>query len=967
MRISVRSPNVVSVICLAALLAVPVSARAQSSGFGSIRGYVTDEQQGRLSGATLTVSNAGSGTPRTTTSDDDGHYRVPELPPGTYRVIAERAGFAVLTRNEVVVRAGLNLDLPLTMTLASQEQQVEVRGDAPMLEASTSVRTVNVSGEFQRALPLASRQNWYDFLTVTPGMVASGLDVGGFQSFFLHGSTNVAHVFQLDGADISTSYRSANSAYLMRMSSDSTDDVQIKTAALDASSPLGVGAMVNVVGQSGSNVPRGSASWTHRPRRWTGNNNPGGTTSVLDGSNVDLSFGGPLKRDHLWAFGSSRIVHLNEGISRTPAQIQLLTALNPAFEAFDNTVRGHAYYLKVTGQASPNHQVSLVTQDEHYDESTDINNYASRLRGVSWGGPFTTARLRSIWGASLTTTVTATHNRKGQRDFTLREDLPGVEIMAGVSPAGGRLVGTGRIALLDSVSFPSTNEPLTRTTFGVDATYYRSGLAGSHEVKAGLYLVPRNRMAARNHAHAAATPTVFAVLNDPANPAAGYTPYYRKTYDRADWEQLVVDQRNVALYIQDAWKPSSRLTVNGGVRIDRVVQNDRQFDTRVQDSTDVAPRIGINYALTSDGRDMLRASWGKVHDNLTTTVIGAGSNTVGFREEYDMDLNGTFETAFVTPGRTAISTDRIISDDYHQPYILEWTAGYQRQLPGRVTIEANVMRRAYRDYPVAIDTNGLYDGSVFVGYANPEFNQIVLVTPNRFYWPVYSGFDLQVGKQTAKLQLLASYARQWRHLEGSWAPNDPASFIQPDAFANDKGIGSTGSIPSVLTSGWNSLSGSAFTGYQGWRDHVVRVAASMEAPWQIKLASVYTFQSGVWSGPIVRRLAAGDPSFGPPTVTLPNGRLVTNPLSTVVRFANATAGEGQFTSDGVHTWNIRVGRQFSRWRWRLEPSLDVLNVVNAAAFQQFMGGANDQSNPNYRRQTNLQVPRQAMFSLRLDF
>jgi hypothetical protein len=86
-----------------------------------------------------------------------------------------------------------------------------------------------------------------------------------------------------------------------------------------------------------------------------------------------------------------------------------------------------------------------------------------------------------------------------------------------------------------------------------------------------------------------------------------------------------------------------------------------------------------------------------------------------------------------------------------------------------------------------------------------------------------------------------------------------------------------------------------------------------------------------------------------------------------VRFAYATAGEGQFTSDGVHTWNVRFGRPFSRGKWRLEPAIDVLNVVNAGAFQQFMGGGNDQSSPNYRLQTNLQVPRQAMLSLRFSF
>lgn len=949
-----------SSICLGSLLAMPASVGAQASGFGSIRGYVSDEQQGRLAGVKLTVTDDEGRTLRATTSDADGYYWLPELPPATYRVVAEHAGFAGLTRDDLVVRAGLNLELGLTMTLASQEQHVEVTGDPPMLEASTSVRTLNVFGEFQRALPLSSRQNWSDFMTVTPGMVTSGIEVGGFQSFFLHGSTNVSHVVQLDGADLSTSYR-ANPAFLVRMSSDSTEDVQIKTAALDASSPLGVGAMVNVVGQSGANVPHGAVSWTHRPRQWTDNNSPGGTTSLLYGSNVDLSFGGPLKRDHLWAFGTSRLVHLNEGISRTAEDIRVLTALNPRFERFDNTVRGHAYYLKFTGQTSPNHQMSLVTQNELYDESQDVGSYASPLRGVSWGGPFTTARVQSIWGSSLTTSVTVAYNTKDRYDYTLHEDVPGVEVNAVVTPSGGRLVGTGRIALLDSVSFPSTNEPSTRTTIDAGAIYYRSGVAGAHEIKAGLYVVPRNRMRTISTAHGGGMPTVFAVLNDPANPAGGYTPYYRVIYDSVESEQLFLDTRNVAVYLQDAWRPTSRLTINAGVRVDQVVRNDRQFATAVQDSVDVAPRVGINYALTGDGRNVLRASWGKIHDNLTTTVIGAGSNTVGFREEYDVDLDGTFETVFVTPGRTALASDRIISDDYHQPYIREWTAGYQRQMPGRVTVEANVMRREYKDYPVSVDTNAVYDGTVFVGYRNPDFNQIMLVTPNRFYWPVYSAVDVQVTKHTSRLQVLASYVRQWRHMKGSWVPNDPASFIQPDAFANDKGIGATGANIS------NSLSGTAYTGFQGWRDHVVRVAASAEGPWHTQLATVYTFQSGMWSGPIVRRLPAGDPSFGPPTVVLPNGRTVTNPLSTVVRFANATAGDGQATSDGVHTWNIRIGRQFSRGRWRFEPALDVLNAVNAGAFQQFQSGANDQSNPNYRLQTNRQVPRSAMFSLRLSF
>jgi hypothetical protein len=947
-------------LCCAGLLVLAAPAGAQTSGAGTIRGSVSDEQQGRLAGVTLTVTTADGRVVRSTTTDSEGSYRIVELPPATYAVTAEHAGFATLTAPEVVVRAGLNLELPLTMTVAAQDQRVEVSSDIPMLETSTSIRTLNVSGEFQRSLPITARQNWSGFMTLTPGMVTSGIDVGGFQSFFLHGSTNVSHVIQLDGADLATGER-ANPAFLVRMSSDSTDDVQIKTAALDASSPLGVGVMANVVGQSGTNTPHGAASWTYRPRQWTDNNNPGGTTSLLYGSNVDLSLGGPLKRDRLWLFGTSRIMHQNEGITRTASEIAVLRALSPTFEPFDNSIRGHAYYVKFTGQASPNHQVSVITQNELYDESQDVGSYVTPLRGVSWGGPLTTARLQSIWSSSLTTNITVTYNAKERDDYTLYKDRPGVEVHARADLSGGRLVGTGRIAALDSVPFSSLDDEYDRTTIEAGATYYRSGLAGSHELKSGLLVIPRNRMRTLSIAHGGGMPTVNVVLNDPANPAGGYRPFYRQIYDKVEAETQFLDTRNVAVYLQDAWRPTARLTVNAGVRIDHVVRHDRQFDVEVQNSTDVAPRVGVNYALTADARNVLRASWGKIHDNLTTTIIGAGSVTNGYREEYDLDFDGTFETVFTTPSRTAISSDRIISDDYHQPYILEWTAGYQRQLPGRVTVEANVLQREYNDYPVSVDINGIYEGNQFVGYRNPDFNQITLVTPNRYYWPVYTGFDAQVTKRSSRWQLLASYVRQWRHMAGSWALNDPASFIQPNAFSNDKGIGATNQSIS------NSLTGTAYAGYQGWRDHVVRAGMSARGPWQTQLATVYTYQSGMWSGPIVRRLPAGDPAFGPPTVVLSNGRIVSNPLATVVRFANATAGDGQFTSDGVHTWNVRVGRQFALGRWRFDPALDFLNLVNAGSFQQFIGGANEQSSPNYQRQANIQVPRSAMFSLRLSF
>jgi hypothetical protein len=82
----------------------------------------------------------------------------------------------------------------------------------------------------------------------------------------------------------------------------------------------------------------------------------------------------------------------------------------------------------------------------------------------------------------------------------------------------------------------------------------------------------------------------------------------------------------------------------------------------------------------------------------------------------------------------------------------------------------------------------------------------------------------------------------------------------------------------------------------------------------------------------VTRLATPDPRFGPPTVTLSNGRVVSNPLATTIRFANATRGDGQFTLPFGHALNLRIGKDVSFGTRRLETALDVFNVANHDAF-----------------------------------
>src|SRR5262249_48770107 len=149
-------------------------------------------------------------------------------------------------------------------------------------------------------------------------------------------------------------------------------------------------------------------------------------------------------------------------------------------------------------------------------------------------------------------------------------------------------------------------------------------------------------------------------------------------------------------------------------------------------------------------------------------------------------------------------------------------------------------------------------------------------------------------------------------------------------FANSKGLGSTTST----FESQNSLSSSpVLSGQQAQAvDDVVRLGVVERGPWNIVLAANYTFQSGLWSGPLTTRLAAPDPRFGPARVRVSSGRMVSTPLATTIRFASPRRDEGQFTLPAVHVLNLRLRRDFNVAGYRVEPAVEVFNVTNHGAF-----------------------------------
>ena len=584
------------------------------------------------------------------------------------------------------------------------------------------------------------------------------------------------------------------------------------------------------------------------------------------------------------------------------------------------------------------------------------------------GGAAASGRISSVWSNRLTTTLLASYNNKDRENTDPGIPGPVTRVYDGTIPSGGRLFGNGQLATLGSTLPYVLAQPNEKMTAAFDTTFYATQGGMSHELQAGVYFESRVQ---GNHLNYINDRFIVEehVLRQRGVPDGGSVPFHQTIVNGPELTTFDQQARDVGVYIQDSWRPSSRLTLTGGVRMDHIVVDDRVFGLRSQDSTEIGPRAGVNYGLTRDNRNVVRAHWARVHDQpgvVTTT----GSPNVGQQDLYDLDLDGTFETVFVTPPSSSAIANRTIDPDLHQPYVREWGAGFSRQFPGSTAVHVDVARRRFTDRPTLIEINGRFEGQVFAGYQDEAFNEIYMATNNRWNTPVYTSFELSATRQTARVQALASYVRQWRHIDGTWQPNDPASFIQPDAFPNDTGIGNSTGTASAASDA-NSLIGyhmtQPVTASAQWQDHVARLAVSVKAPWALAVSTNYTYQSGTWSGPIVTRLAGPDPAFGPPTVRLSNGRVVSNPLATVIRFAYPTRGDGQFRAPDLHALNLRVSRRFHFDRVTFDASFDVFNVTNSGADLGFQFTSNQTYSPLFGLTTDRQAPRSAQVVFRAAF
>ena len=1010
--------RIITPILVALALIVSAAAYAQV-GDGSLRGYARDESGAVLPGVTATATSDVIMAPRVAVSDGTGQYRIPNLPPGEYVLQFEMPGFATYRQEGIVLRAGANYTVDATLKISSVQETITVTAETPMLEIAQPSNVLNIEGEFQKEMPIQARNNWSDFLELTPGVNARPFDDGsGRMVYFGHATEHFAHVIQLEGMNAS-SYRDSQVTYV-GMDNEMVADVQVKTGGVDAASPLGTGLVINVVTKSGGNNFSGSAGFNYQNADWNADNSPAGeglagTPSLSAVKQLDVSVGGPIIKDKAWFFGSFRTSRIESGISRNLAEVTRLETLSGMplldtnggsygsvgqYDPFNQQVENFQPYIKITGSFNESHQGTFYFQNDNQTNGSNREYLWEPVWFAKTGGSLYGGKLTSVWGTNTTSQFTFNYNDKTADTDYDKTPLTGPyqEVHEAYTRSGGELVGNG-VLVAGNDDSEGTTAPASMTLFRYDLTHYVEGWGGSHEFQTGVFLAPSNKYDSitqyANQAGGGWSEYHFRMLSGNENdPSQGAVPFYRWRRDEAEVQTIAARDRDIGLFFQDSWKPNPRMTLNLGVRVDFVKRHDNVEDFDRMKTTVFGPRAGFSYLLTDDARNVLRGFAGRVHeavmgrDNVTSYSGSSGGS--GGRstliEEYDYDGDGVWDLTQESPRSTGQLDPSVEFDsNLTQPFVDEYVLGFRKQFPKQFALDTAFIHRRYTKTYALTDVNGIYPsgpGQPFIGFGAIDPNRGIINQETNNTWSklVYSALEITGTQRLGRtLQAMFGFNYQWQNMDGDWNPTDPALFISPEKFPNNKAI----YMPRGNNE-HNTLRSSNDLSYAPtWRRFSFRTGISYRAAYGIRISGTYSAMAGPWSGPLIDN-PGRDPIYGPSRITLADGSTQPNPLATTYRLLGADRGtgceltnlpdngtycDGQARGPAIHNLSLNIGKSFSLGGSReFEITGKIFNAFNWSGHHQMTySGANRAYGSNYAELRSLQNPQGFQLSLRFRF
>jgi hypothetical protein len=610
-------------------------AAAQSQATtAQVNGRVIDAQGGALPGVAVTAKNPDTGYTRNVTTNEEGLYLLPLLPPGTYDVTMELAGFTTTTRR-IALTVGATVTYNHTLQLSSIAESVTVTAATPLVETTSTVRSSTVPQAAIDDLPINGRR-FQDFVTLTPTVQ---VDTQRGQLSFA-GQRGINSNVSVDGADYNQPFfggirggERSNNAFTVPQ--ESIQEFQVVAAGYSAEFGRSTGGLVNAITKSGTNSTRGSALYVNRNRDWA-EKNAFGQTAAPTQQQFGGSIGGPLVRDRLFYFGAveqqlfenTRNVVFNlTGVSPTADTQEAYDYYRSLETPFDTTNDATALLGRVDYQLGAGSRLSLRYS---YSRNEALNSNAV---GNALSDTTTSALSNNGTEKDSTNTLVGQYTSALRGSLLLeargqyaREERP--RLANALEPTVQSQVGN-----YGTVNFLGQN---IQRDWRAQAAVNVTAVSGTHTVKVGTEY---------NHVDASqlfgfnqfgrwtvnGAPNVALEVLSVGGPNANRfdVPVATATYLKQLGNlQLALATDELAFFGQDAWRVAPKLTINYGLRWEGAfnptpeANNDFMLNAldgftfpngQTVDPTQIpnqlnqfGPRVGFAWNPGDDGRTVVR-------------------------------------------------------------------------------------------------------------------------------------------------------------------------------------------------------------------------------------------------------------------------------------------------------------------------------------------------------------------------
>lgn len=985
-------------LCIVVGLVVTVAVTTATAQVtrSSIIGTVKDESGGVLPGVSVTIKSPALQVPQMeTVSDTDGTYAFLDLPNGTYQATFQLPGFSTVIREQIQLTTDFAARIDPVMTVGALAETVTVSGQSPVVDTTTTRGGGNMSADLIQALPV--NKNHQDMMLLVPGAQVIGppmtAAIGlravptGTLTYGLPGQSTI----RFDGLDVSAAGEYPDFS--------TGEEVDVKTYGGTAETHT-AGVNVNIIIKAGGNEFHGRVEEQALHHRFNSTNVDGELRAqgISAGDalqyDYDTSFqlGGRIVRDKLWFYGSYRDQHM----SRTIVGYSDAPGPDGRYGTLDDVVGEQPGFqinrtLKLSYQATPKHKfVGLVgrmsTEEPHTQgnrfipaESTIPLGLYSRPLKFEWQGAFTNRLLANVLvgdGGYLAVYGIPEMWGGGQpppEGYSIT-NVPRISGVHRLDRATGYQTGPNFASTANSSRGPDREQLIGKFTWAPERS-----LAGSHTLQFGgdIYW---GSFTTRYPSYAGDIQLVYDTIGGrPLTPV------------QINIKDLPLDGPSAQIYssayVSDEWRLHPRLTANVGLRWERqrhYLPEQEKFASPNFPSLSTpgtfsevdlvtwkqfAPRLGVAFDLSGDGKTVLKGTYGLFYEDLGTAFGGAynpnGSpTTYTYRwsdqdgdnnytpGEVNLSLTGpdfvTFagpRATFVEPGLKSPSIDQASASIEHELVPGVAVRGLYVYVRRSNQIATVNLLRPYSAYDVPItrrdpgpdgvlstaDDGGLitlYDYSA--AFAGANFVRNVTVNSDR--QDTYNNLEVSVTKRrTAKWSASASFVATKNHARVIVVP----PIVVPQSPNDDV---------NAINDTW---------------DRIGRGAVSYLLPLQINVSAVYQVFSGV-ARQRTNVFRATDPS-GP---RLPQSISITQRMEPM----------GAIRGPVRDLINIRTSKGFRIGsRGNLEVGVDALNAFNTNVpwggntASNGWNGFNELSGPAYNYVLRIPEPRALRFSAAFDF